>query len=164
VRVVHRPLPERQRGPPLAHVGYGFKRIMATPIESEEVEADFVAVTHLHEDHYDRDAIPILGKDMAHPLHRGAGLPTALRVRRPGGRIHDPAPGETRAPLRIYADGRLRDHGEAAPLALGYLVEEVGYQVCRPAIRLTGRTAGRRCIKLGIDVLLAADQRGRLAT
>ena len=31
--------------------GYGFRRIMGTPIEAEEVEADYVVSTHSHPDH-----------------------------------------------------------------------------------------------------------------
>ena len=43
--------------------GYGFKRIVGTPIEAEEVEADFVVSTHAHADHLDADAIAILSKN-----------------------------------------------------------------------------------------------------
>jgi L-ascorbate 6-phosphate lactonase len=44
-------------------VGYGFKRIMGTPVEAHEVEADYVVSTHSHPDHFDYDAIPILARN-----------------------------------------------------------------------------------------------------
>jgi L-ascorbate 6-phosphate lactonase len=47
----------------LPEYGYGFKRIMATLIEPEEVDADYVISTHSHADHFDADAMPILAKN-----------------------------------------------------------------------------------------------------
>jgi hypothetical protein len=43
------------------HVGY--KRIMATPIQPEEVEADLLVSTHAHADRLDMDAMPILANN-----------------------------------------------------------------------------------------------------
>ena len=55
--------------------GYGFKRIMASPIEAEEVEADFVVSTHNHPDRLDIDALPIL---MRNPRTHFVGAPDCL--------------------------------------------------------------------------------------
>jgi len=138
----------------LPHVGYGFKRIMATPIESEEVEADFVAVTHLHEDHYDRDAIPILGRDRRIHFIGAPDCQSLFEHDAPAGGFTILHPGETRAFSDFTLTGVYADHGDAAPLALGYLVTVGGIKVWQ-----TGDTAYRpdrwqELFKLGIDVLL----------
>jgi L-ascorbate 6-phosphate lactonase len=138
----------------LPHVGYGFKRIMATTIESEEVEADFVAVTHLHEDHYDRDAIPILGRD---PHLHFIGAPDCEALFEhdaPAGGFSIMHLGETRSFADFSLTAVYADHGEAAPLALGYVVSADGINVWQ-----TGDTAFRpdrwqEVFKLGIDVLV----------
>lgn len=50
----HRVLPE---------YGFGFKRIMVSVIEPEEVDADYIISTHSHPDHFDADAMPIIAKN-----------------------------------------------------------------------------------------------------
>jgi L-ascorbate 6-phosphate lactonase len=42
---------------------FGFKRLSLTPIIAEEVQCDFVVMTHEHADHLDPDAVPIIAKN-----------------------------------------------------------------------------------------------------
>jgi len=42
---------------------HGFKRLAVTPIEAEDVCADWVVLTHEHTDHLDPDALPIITKN-----------------------------------------------------------------------------------------------------
>jgi L-ascorbate 6-phosphate lactonase len=138
----------------LPQEGYGFKRIMATPIESEEVETDFVAVTHLHEDHYDQDAIPILGRD---PRIHFIGAPDCQSLFEhdaPAGGFTILHQGETLSLADFTLTAVYADHGQSAPLAQGYLLTVGAIKVWQ-----TGDTAFRpdrwqELFKFGIDVLL----------
>ena len=138
----------------LPNEGYGFKRIMGTPIEIDEVEADCVACTHFHEDHYDRDTIPVLGRD---PRIHFIGAPDCrplLEARCASGRFHH---------LACRGDGYLRGYSNKGclcrprhlrPDALGYLITVGDIRVWQ-----TGDTAYRPdrwqdLFKAGIDILL----------
>ncbi len=138
----------------LPQVGYGFKRIMGTPIESEEVEADFVAITHLHEDHYDQDAIPILGKDRRIHFIGAPDCQALFEHDAPAGGFTILRQGKSLACADFTLTGVYADHGEAAPLAQGYLVTVGGIKVWQ-----TGDTAYRperwgALFEQEIDVLL----------
>jgi len=76
---------------------HGFKRIMATPIEAEDIQADYIVSTHSHEDHFDVDAIPILAQD---PRTRFVGAPDCQ------GRT---VPGSWGARRQVFLVGRGQD-------------------------------------------------------
>ncbi len=103
--------------------GYGFKRIMGTPIEAEEVEADFVISSHSHPDHFDYDAIPILAKN---PRIHFVGAPDCRveyqKLGIPEDRYTICKEGQTLDFGDFSLTGVYADHGESAPEALGILL------------------------------------------
>jgi len=103
--------------------GYGFKRIMGTPIEAEEVEADFVISSHSHPDHLDYDAIPILAKN---PRIHFVGAPDChaeyQKLGIPEDRYTICEEGQTLDFGDFSLTGVYADHGESAPEALGILL------------------------------------------
>ena len=110
--------------------GYGFKRIMGTPIESEEVEADFVISSHSHPDHFDYDAIPILAKN---PRIHFVGAPDCQaeyqKLGIPEDRYTICEEGQTFDFGDFSLTGVYADHGESAPEALGILLTVGGIKV-----------------------------------
>ena len=42
---------------------FGFKRLSLPPIAAEEVQADWIVLTHEHGDHLDQDALPIIARN-----------------------------------------------------------------------------------------------------
>jgi L-ascorbate 6-phosphate lactonase len=42
---------------------HGFKRLSLAPIAADEVRADYVVLTHEHDDHLDPDAIPVIARN-----------------------------------------------------------------------------------------------------
>lgn len=50
---------------------YGFKRLSLSPIDADDVRADWIISTHEHEDHLDTDALPIIARN--NPFCRFAG-------------------------------------------------------------------------------------------
>jgi len=111
---VHRLLPEH---------GYGFKRIMGTPIEVEEVDADYVVSTHSHPDHFDADAISALSKT---PHVQFLGAPDCQaeyeKVGVSPNRYTIFREGQTLTLGDFSLTGVYADHGELAPDALGVLL------------------------------------------
>lgn len=124
----------------LAEEMYGFKRIMMTPIEPEEVVADYIVSTHAHPDHFDIDMMPIVARD---PRPRFIGAPDCQDLFREVGVAADRVDVLTRGQTLDYGDirftGVYADHGELAPDALGVLVQvgditvwQVGDSAYRP--------------------------------
>ncbi len=114
----------------LPEYGFGFKRIMASLIDAEEVEADFVTSTHLHQDHFDADAVPVLVKN---PRIHFVGAPDCRELYQQAGVpqdrysiIHE---GETLKFSGFSLTGVYADHGESAPDALGLLFNFDGIKV-----------------------------------
>ena len=126
----------------LPEYGYGFKRMVTTPIEPEEVDADLVISTHNHPDHLDVDAMPellrnsrtrFLGAPDCPSSYRDAGVPVD--------RYSIIRKGETVDFGDFQVTGVDADHGELAPDALGIVltvgslrVWQVGDTAYRPEI------------------------------
>ncbi|MDI7276909.1 MAG: MBL fold metallo-hydrolase, partial [Anaerolineae bacterium] len=143
---VHRLLPEH---------GYGFKRIMASPIAPEEVEADWVVSTHAHADHLDCDAVPVLARN---PRIHFVGAPDCQaeyeRLGLPRERFTIIRCGETLTLRDLALTGVPADHGHLAPEALGVVVTvgdirvwHVGDSAYRPDL-------WQSVFDMGIDVII----------
>jgi len=101
----------------------GFKRIMASPIAAEQVEADVIVSTHSHPDHLDVDALPILanksnlrfiGAVDCEPAYRAAAIsPDRIILLQEGS--------STQVGDAVLT-GVYADHGDLAPEALGLLL------------------------------------------
>ena len=107
----------------------GFKRITAKILAPDELDFDYVIVSHDHPDHFDVDAIPIL---------MGAGH-TKLATSVCGGKhaeemgIKENVTVMERGGTYKFDDFTIRavycDHGELAPYALGLILEIDGFKL-----------------------------------
>ncbi len=117
----------------------GFKRMMASPIQTEEVVADLIICTHEHLDHMDTDALPALALN---PRTHFAGPIECVRAFAGMGissdRCHLLEEGKTIAVGSATISAVYADHGDLAPDALGVVLDFAGIRVYH-----TGDTAFR---------------------
>ena len=134
----------------LPEYGLGFKRMMASLIAPEEVEADYVISTHSHADHFDGDAMPRHRPKSARPLYRRSRLPRAVSKRRYSGRsLHHPSPGRNVGSGRLPADRRLMQTTaiwRPMPWACGWIstASQSGRWATAPTARISGRICSKR--------------------
>jgi len=106
----------------LPEYGIGFKRIMPTLIEPEEVKTDYVITTHSHGDHFDADTLSVLSEDPnihfigasdCKVLYEESGISkyTILRIN------------EKLTLNSFYLTGTYVDHCELSPEAIGLLFD-----------------------------------------
>jgi L-ascorbate 6-phosphate lactonase len=110
---------------------FGFKRLSLPALRPEEVEADWVVLTHEHADHLDPDAIPVIarrnpGCRFAGPAGCMAGLEAAgvAAVRRA---LLEPNRRHDLGDLVVYTAPA--DHGDLSPTALALVLEFGGVRV-----------------------------------
>ena len=139
----------------LSDVAYGFKRLTLTPIESEEVEADLVLCTHVHPDHFDFDAIPVMARKPG--LHFGAapdcreefdklGVPASkYTIFEPGMKVNYDGFSLT----GVYAD-----HGKETPHALGYLLQVGDIKVWHVGDTAYRPDMWQDIFEMGVDVVI----------
>ena len=118
----------------------GFKRLSPPALRAEEVEADWVILTHEHADHLDPDTIPVIARNnpacrFAVPAGCMAGLEEAgvtpeRRVRLEPNRPHD------LGDLVVHTVPA--DHGDLSPSALALVLDFGGTRVM-----VTGDTSWR---------------------
>ncbi|OGO34314.1 MAG: hypothetical protein A2W35_19345 [Chloroflexi bacterium RBG_16_57_11] len=114
----------------LPEYGLGFKRMMASLLEPEEVEADYVISTHSHADHFDGEAMPRIAQN---PRVHFIGAPDCLELYRNAGVPEDRFTilhlGETMNLGSCQLTGVYADHGDLAPEALGLWMDFDGITV-----------------------------------
>ena len=139
----------------LSNVAYGFKRIMMTPIEAEEVEADLVVSTHSHPDHFDYDAIPVLAKK---PRLRFAAAPDCReefeKLGVPSSQYSILEAGKAIDFGGFSLTGVYADHGELAPLALGVLLQVGDIKVWQVGDTAYRQDKWQDVFAMGIDVVI----------
>jgi L-ascorbate 6-phosphate lactonase len=139
----------------LSNVAYGFKRIMMTPIESEEVEADLVVSTHSHPDHFDYDAIPVLAKKPN--LHFAAAPDCREEFEKlgvPSTQYSILEAGKTIDFGGFSLTGVYADHGEHTPLALGVLLQVGDIKVWQVGDTAYRPDRWKDVFAMGIDVVI----------
>jgi len=104
---------------------HGFRRLSLPAMSAEEVEADWVVLTHEHTDHLDPDAIPVMARGnpdcrFAAPAECGEGLAQAgvspeRQVQLEPSQRHD------LGDLVVHAVPA--DHGDLSPTALALLLD-----------------------------------------
>ena len=133
----------------------GFKRMMTSPLQAEEVAADLIICTHEHLDHMDVDALPALA---ANPRAHFAGpiecMKEFAKQKIPADRCHLLEEGKSVTVGGIKVHAVYADHGELAPDALGVVLDLDGVRVYH-----TGDTAYRPeqfqpAIQMRPDILL----------
>jgi L-ascorbate 6-phosphate lactonase len=143
---VHRMLPE---------YGYGFRRIMGTPIESHEVEADYVVSTHSHPDHFDYDALPVLVKDPG--VHFVGATDCRTEYEKLGfaeDRFTIFEEGQTLELGDLTLTGVYADHGELAPEALGVVLTVGDIRVWQVGDTAYRPEKWQSIFDMGIDVII----------
>ena len=118
--------------PYLTDCGYrirGFKRVSPMPIRPEDFKPDYYLTTHLHFDHFDYDAIPIVAErsnarffgpsSCTHQMHEMGIAPERCVTM------------ELEVPYEIDPEFRITavkaDHGDMAPDAIGVILEAGGW-------------------------------------
>jgi len=104
---------------------FGFKRLSLPAMRPEEVEADWVVLTHEHADHLDPDALPVIARNNP-----------ACRFAAPFGCVHGLEAAGVAADRRVLLEPNQRhdlgdlvvhtvpaDHGDISPTALALLLE-----------------------------------------
>jgi L-ascorbate 6-phosphate lactonase len=133
----------------------GFKRMMACPVQAEEVEANLIVCTHEHLDHMDTDALPVLARN---PRTHFVGPVECIKafdnLGIPKERCHLVDEGHSLTIGSVEINAVYADHGELAPDALGIVLNLGGIKVYH-----TGDTAYRPqefspAIKMRPDVLI----------
>lgn len=109
----------------------GFKRLSPMLISPQELPADYYVTSHLHFDHFDYDAIPVVARHSSKTLFLG---PTSCQEKFvemgiPAHRCIRLDRGECYQDERILIRAVLADHGTMAPDAIGILVEFAGYRL-----------------------------------
>jgi L-ascorbate 6-phosphate lactonase len=139
----------------LPEYGVGFKRITETPIEPEEVEADFIVSTHSHPDHLDMDAIPILLED---PHIHFVGAPDCRaeydKAGVPEDRYTIMELDQTIDLGDFSVTGVFADHGELAPDALGVVLEVDGIKVWHVGDSAYRPEMWQSVFEMAIDVII----------
>jgi L-ascorbate 6-phosphate lactonase len=134
---------------------YGFKRIMQTPIEPEEVDADWVVCTHFHPDHFDYDAIPVFARNLR---IRFVGAPDCRTEFEKLGvdqnRVSILQKGQTLNFGDFKLTGVAADHGELAPDALGVLLQVGDIKVWQVADTAYRPDLWQDIFQMGIDVII----------
>ena len=119
---------------------YGFKRIMMSVLDPEEVLADFIIITHKHEDHLDMEAIPIIAQTCS---ARFVGPPECMeKCHELGiskGRLIEVVEGYEQNLGGVNALVVFADHTELAPEAVGVILD---FEFVR--VYVTGDTSARR--------------------
>ncbi len=139
----------------LPEYGLGFKRMMASLVSPEEVDADFVISTHSHADHFDADAMPVIARNRrvhfigapdCQELYRNAGIPddrfTILHC------------DETLDLGSCQLTGVYADHGDLAPDALGLWMNFEGINVWQVGDSAYRPDKWQELFEKGVDVLL----------
>jgi L-ascorbate 6-phosphate lactonase len=134
---------------------YGFKRMIPTPIQAEELAVDVALSTHFHLDHLDIDAIPVLAQ---RPGLHFIGAPDCQaeyeKLGLPPERYTILHRGESLDYGEFQLRGVYADHGDLAPQALGVIL-----QVGEITVWQTGDTGFRPdqwqdLLAQGVDVII----------
>ena len=109
----------------------GFKRLSPMLLRPEELTPDYYVITHLHFDHFDYDAVPVVAENSPRTRFLGPtscqeklaelGIGPQRRTRLDRGeRYQDEA---------VTVQAVLADHGDMAPDAIGVLLEMGGHRI-----------------------------------
>ena len=137
---------------------HGLKRLSLPAIGADEVEADWVILTHEHADHLDPDALPVIARN--NPQCRFAG-PVGCEV----GLEQAGVPPERRLVLEpnhrhdlgdVVVHTVPADHGDISPSALSLVLDFVGVRVMATGDSSWRPKLFRPLYDLGPDVVLTA--------
>lgn len=134
---------------------YGFKRVMASLIAPEEVEADWVVSTHAHEDHLDDEAVPILArKPRTHFVGAADCASEYDRLGVPKERYTILAVGQSLKLGDATLTGVYADHGPETPDAIGVLLSVGKIKVWQVGDTCYRPDKWQDIFTLGIDIIV----------
>lgn len=118
-------------------LGPGFKRLVPPLLEPREVNVDLLLITHHHEDHFDVETVPvIMSSSSVEMICCPVSAEMAIKLGVPKERVHAVKVGDEIIFKDLKITAVFSDHGELAPLAVGFTVEEG-----RKRIYISGDTA-----------------------
>lgn len=109
----------------------GLKRLMMPVMEAEELNPDYLFISHHDEDHLDMDIIPNLMQRNPHTLLMGPGTVRQMCLNA-GIREEQLIPFDKGMKASVggfHMEAVFADHGDHAPDAVGMLVEAEGYRL-----------------------------------
>lgn len=107
----------------------GFKRLSARLIDPAEATPDYYVTTHLHFDHFDYEAIPVVARNSPKTLFIGPGR-CVEQLEEAGvnpGQCYRLDCGDTYMDEAVKVTAVWADHGSMAPEAIGVLLEMGGH-------------------------------------
>lgn len=124
----------------------GFKRLSPMLIAPEELAVDYYVTSHLHFDHFDYDAIPIVAQCTKRTLFFGPAScqEKFIELGIQAHRCHRLDRGECYQDEKILIRAVMADHGTMAPDAIGLLVAFAGHRLYFPETRRFTRSCFRR--------------------
>lgn len=132
----------------------GNKRIMMPILEAEDVRADVVLISHCHTDHLDLDSLPQLMKYANVVYCDKTSKEMCEDIKGSGEKIKVATIGE------IYQHGDFAiepvfcDHGDAAPDALGFLIQTEGIILYFPGDTSFQKDRMKYVMEKEIDILI----------
>lgn len=107
----------------------GFKRLVPSIIEAEDLEADVILASHHHADHLDLDSLPIMLLKSSklycckksYELCRESGMPME--------KITSMIAGDCIYEKSYRVEAVFADHGDYAPEAVGFIIETEGVKI-----------------------------------
>lgn len=137
----------------LPEYGVGFKRIMPTLIEPEEVKADYVITTHSHGDHFDADTLSILSKDLN--VHFIGASDCKVMYEELGISKYTILSINEKLILNSFdLVSTYVDHGELSPEAIGLLFDFYGIKIWYVGDSAYRPDMWQELISLKVDVLI----------
>lgn len=109
----------------------GFKRLSPMLLPPEDFTPDYYVVTHLHFDHFDYDAIPVIAKhtDKTHFLGPASCMRQLQELAISPARCSRLDRGEEYRDEAVTLQAVLADHAQMAPDAIGLLAEMGGHRL-----------------------------------
>lgn len=116
----------------------GFKRLSPMLLQPEDLRPRYHVTTHLHFDHFDYDAIPVIAQNVPETLFLGPSscVEEFRKMKIESKRCYRLDRGDKYKDENIEIRAILADHGEMAPDAVGILLEMGGHR-----LYFTGDTA-----------------------
>lgn len=109
---------------------FGFKRMIPSVINAEDVDTDLYLITHHHADHLDPDTIPIIVGNQKTVFVTAPDCEFLLKeLHVSSDRYHILKEGDQMNWENISITAIYADHGELAPDAIGYLIEVDGIKL-----------------------------------
>lgn len=137
------------------HMGY--RRLLPQIVMPEELELDFIVATHPHQDHYDKDSMPVLLSHGKTKLYASVNCDTYVKEQGiSSDRVRYVKPGDfiSEDGFDVYFSNC--DHGEGAPDAVGVVVLTDGKVICETGDTCLRTDYKEEYLKFGKpDVLVA---------